>query len=82
MAVTVVSALNVTAHTVPVVDAHPDHEENVLMPARAGATREKDAPGAEVCEKLVVAYVVLLFAAEVTPIEMPVAGFEELTVKT
>jgi len=36
------------------VDAHPDHEEKVLMPTRAGAVRVKEEPELYAREKLVV----------------------------
>jgi hypothetical protein len=44
LAVTVVSARKVTAHVTEATDVHPDHEEKVLWPDRAGAVSAKEAP--------------------------------------
>ena len=39
-----VSAVKITAQVTLAVDLHPDHEEKVLMPTRAGAVRVKGEP--------------------------------------
>jgi hypothetical protein len=54
LAVTVVSAFNVTPHVTVLADAQPDHEEKTLEPDVAGAVSVKDVPGLYEWEKLVV----------------------------
>jgi hypothetical protein len=80
LAVTVVFALRVTAHVMPLVEAQPVQEENVFAPEVAGAVSVTLVPELYVRVKLVLPEVLPLLSAGLTPIATPVEGFMEFTV--